>query len=89
MKINKIQKAKKMMIKIGIIGCGSIAEFRHAPEYAENPEAEIVAYFDPKTPRAEKLAGLYGRAWSKITMPLLKIRPLMRLAIARPTKCTM
>jgi predicted dehydrogenase len=49
-----------MTIKIGIIGCGSIAEFRHAPEYAENPEAEIVAYFDPKTQRAEKLAGLYG-----------------------------
>jgi len=49
-----------MTIRIGIIGCGSIAEFRHAPEYAENPEAEIVAYFDPKTPRAEKLAGLYG-----------------------------
>ena len=49
-----------MTIKIGIIGCGSIAEFRHAPEYAENSEAEIVAYFDPKMQRAEKLAGLYG-----------------------------
>src|SRR5271157_4448006 len=49
-----------MTIRVGIIGCGSIAEFRHAPEYAENPEAEIVAYYDPKTPRAEKLAGLYG-----------------------------
>jgi predicted dehydrogenase len=51
-----------MTIKIGIIGCGSIAEFRHAPEYAENSEAEIVAYFDPKMQRAEKLAGLYGGA---------------------------
>lgn len=51
-----------MKIRVGIIGCGSIAEFRHAPEYAENPEVEIVAYFDPKTPRAEKLAGLYGGA---------------------------
>jgi predicted dehydrogenase len=49
-----------MTIRIGIIGCGSIAEFRHAPEYAENPEAEIVAFYDPKTQRAEKLAGLYG-----------------------------
>ena len=49
-----------MTIKIGIIGCGSIAEFRHAPEYAENPEAEIVAYFDRNTQRAEKLADLYG-----------------------------
>jgi predicted dehydrogenase len=49
-----------MTIKIGIIGCGSIAEFRHAPEYAANPNSEIVAYFDPNRKRAEKLAELYG-----------------------------
>ncbi len=49
-----------MTVKVGIIGCGSIAEFRHAPEYADNPRAEIVAYYDPKTERAERLAGLYG-----------------------------
>ena len=49
-----------MTIKVGIIGCGSIAEFRHAPEYAENPDAEIVAFFDPKTERAERLAKAYG-----------------------------
>jgi predicted dehydrogenase len=49
-----------MAIRVGIIGCGSIAEFRHAPEYAENPEAEIVAYYDPKTQRAEKLAKEFG-----------------------------
>lgn len=49
-----------MTVKVGIIGCGSIAEFRHAPEYAANPQAEIVAYYDPNTARAEKLAGLYG-----------------------------
>ena len=51
-----------MKIRVGIIGCGSISEFRHAPEYAANPNAEIVAYFDPQTHRAEKLAGLYGGA---------------------------
>jgi len=49
-----------MKVRIGIIGCGSISEFRHAPEYAQNPNAEIVAYFDPQTHRAEKLASLYG-----------------------------
>jgi predicted dinucleotide-utilizing enzyme len=49
-----------MAVKVGIIGCGSIAEFRHAPEYANNPRAEIIAYYDPKTERAERLAGLYG-----------------------------
>jgi len=49
-----------MTLKVGIIGCGSIAEFRHAPEYAENPDAEIVAFYDPKTERAERLAKAYG-----------------------------
>jgi predicted dehydrogenase len=49
-----------MTVRVGIIGCGSIAEFRHAPEYAENPDAEIVAFYDPKTERAEGLAKAYG-----------------------------
>jgi len=49
-----------MAIKVGIIGCGAISEFRHAPEYFENPEAEIVAYFDTNPERAHKLATLYG-----------------------------
>jgi predicted dehydrogenase len=49
-----------MTVKVGIIGCGSIAEFRHAPEYVDNPRAEITAYYDPKTERAERLASLYG-----------------------------
>jgi predicted dehydrogenase len=49
-----------MTIRVAIIGCGSIAEFRHAPEYAENPETEIVALYDPQKHRAEKLAKLFG-----------------------------
>lgn len=51
-----------MKTRVGIVGCGSIAEFRHAPEYAQNPNAEIVAYFDPQPHRAEKLAAVYGGA---------------------------
>jgi predicted dehydrogenase len=51
-----------MIVRVGIIGCGSISEFRHAPEYAENPNAEIIAYYDPQTHRAEKLANEYGGA---------------------------
>ena len=44
------------MIKIGIIGCGKISEVRHAPEYFENPNCEITAYFDINTKSAEALA---------------------------------
>lgn len=48
------------MIKVGLIGCGKITEVRHAPEYAENPDCEIVAYYNPNREKAEKLAALYG-----------------------------
>ena len=49
-----------MTIKIGIIGCGKIAQVRHLPEYAEHPEAEIAGLFDINLPRAQELAAQYG-----------------------------
>lgn len=48
------------MIKIGIIGCGKITEVRHAPEYHENPNCEITAFFDVVPEKAEAMAKLYG-----------------------------
>lgn len=49
-----------MTIKVGIIGCGSITEFRHAPEYAQNSNVEIAAFYDYYPERAEKLVKKYG-----------------------------
>ena len=48
------------MIKIGIIGCGKITEVRHAPEYQENPNCQITAFFDVVPEKAEAMAKLYG-----------------------------
>lgn len=48
------------MFNIGIIGCGKIAQVRHIPEYAENPDAKLCGYFDLNRERAEKLAEEYG-----------------------------
>ena len=48
------------MIKIGIIGCGKITEVRHAPEYYENPNCQITAFFDVVPEKAEALAKIYG-----------------------------
>lgn len=48
------------MIRIGIIGCGKIAQVRHIPEYAENLDAELVAFFSPNRTRAEEQARKYG-----------------------------
>ncbi len=48
------------MIKVGIIGCGKITEVRHAPEYDDNKDCELVAFFDNMHERAELLAKQYG-----------------------------
>ena len=45
---------------IGIIGCGKIAQVRHIPEYAENPDAKLVGFYDINQQRAEELAKKYG-----------------------------
>lgn len=50
------------MIRIGIIGCGAITQHRHAPEYAHNPDAQVVAWFDTVTQRAQEMADTYGGA---------------------------
>lgn len=48
------------MFNIGIIGCGKIAQVRHIPEYAENPDAKLWGYYDLNKKRAKELAGKYG-----------------------------
>lgn len=48
------------MVNIGIIGCGKIAQVRHIPEYAANPQAKLAAYYDLNAARAAELAKKYG-----------------------------
>ena len=49
-----------MSIRVGIIGCGKIAQVRHIPEYAANPHAEVYGFYDINLARAEELAKKYG-----------------------------
>ena len=48
------------MKRIGIIGCGKIAQVRHIPELNANPDAQIVGYYNPTRSRAEEMAAKYG-----------------------------
>jgi predicted dehydrogenase len=48
------------MFKVGVIGCGKIAQVRHIPEYAENRQVELAAYYDLNIDRARKIAQKYG-----------------------------
>ena len=46
------------MFHIGIIGCGKIAQVRHIPEYADNPDAQLTAFYDLNAAR---------RSWRSVT----------------------
>ncbi|MFC3883991.1 Gfo/Idh/MocA family protein [Bacillus songklensis] len=47
-------------LKVGVIGCGSIAQHRHLPEYALHQDAELVAVCDIVEERAKEVAEKYG-----------------------------
>ncbi|MFE8699871.1 Gfo/Idh/MocA family protein [Cytobacillus sp. FJAT-54145] len=49
-----------MGMKVGIIGCGSITKFRHAPEYRANPHVDEIVFFDRNLQRAKELAQQFG-----------------------------
>lgn len=43
------------MNKVGIIGCGKIAQVHHVPEYEANPYTEAYGFYDINLARAEAL----------------------------------
>ncbi|MFS0904955.1 Gfo/Idh/MocA family protein [Priestia aryabhattai] len=47
-------------VKIGVIGCGSIAQHRHLPEYKMNEQVELVAVCDINAERTNSVAQQYG-----------------------------
>ncbi|UFT98937.1 Gfo/Idh/MocA family oxidoreductase [Radiobacillus kanasensis] len=47
-------------LKVGVVGCGSIANHRHLPEYQNNPDAEIIAVCDKVEDRAKATAERFG-----------------------------
>lgn len=48
------------MLRVGVIGCGKIAQVRHLPEYEQHPDAQITGLFDFNHDRAQELAEQYG-----------------------------
>lgn len=48
------------MVKVGIIGCGKIAQVRHIPEYLDNPNAKLTGLYDLNLQRAKDLAEKYN-----------------------------
>ncbi|MFC4775529.1 Gfo/Idh/MocA family protein [Paenibacillus sp. GCM10023252] len=64
------------IIRIAVIGCGSISKHRHIPEYAANPNAELVAFCDPVAERAQHYAEQYGaKAYTDYKVMLREVKP--------------
>jgi UDP-N-acetylglucosamine 3-dehydrogenase len=47
-------------LKVVVVGCGSIAQYRHLPEYAANKNVEIVAVCDVNEERLQNVAEYYN-----------------------------
>lgn len=63
-------------IRVAVIGCGSIAKYRHIPEYAGHEQVELVAFVDPVIERAQEFAKQHGaQAFSDYKVMLAEIKP--------------
>lgn len=60
-----------MKIRVGIIGTGAITQKRHAPEYDNNPNVEIVAFYGFHSDNADKLAKQYNAKSVKDYMEII------------------
>lgn len=47
------------MVRVGVIGCGKIAQVRHIPEYLDNKDSELIGLYDMNQERVKNLADKY------------------------------
>ena len=76
-------------LKIGIIGCGGIANSKHMPGLKAVPEAEMVAFCDLIPERAEKAAKEFGTPDAKVYedyKELLKDKSIDAVHICTPNR---
>lgn len=50
----------RKQLNVAVIGSGSIARFRHLPEYCAHPDVKLIALVDPNKRRAARLADEFG-----------------------------
>jgi len=76
-------------LKIGIIGCGGIANGKHLPAIKRNGNFEIIAFCDLQLERAEKAKTEFGTADSKVYTDykeLLKEKEIQAVYVLTPNK---
>ncbi len=76
--------AKK--VRYGVIGCGAIAQRRHVPEIAANPDAELIALSDPNVDRVNEVADKYDAHAYDDHKKMLKDADLDAVVVCGPNK---
>lgn len=71
-------------LQVGVIGCGSIAKYRHLPEYAANKQIEIAAVCDIVKTRADEIAALYGAVSYESVEELLQNNEIDAVSVCTP-----
>ncbi len=71
-------------LRVGVIGCGSIARKRHLPEYEGNEQVEIVAVCDLIPERAEETAQQYAAKSYTDYKELLKDHTIEAVSVCLP-----
>jgi UDP-N-acetylglucosamine 3-dehydrogenase len=71
-------------IKVGVIGCGSIARRRHLIEYAANEQVDIVAVCDIVEERANEMAQRYGAKAFADYKELLQLEEIDAISVCLP-----
>ena len=78
-------------VRIGIIGCGGIANNKHMPALSKLPDVEMVAFCDIVVERAEKAAKKFGIEGAKVYedyKELLKDETIDVVHVLTPTVST-
>lgn len=71
-------------VKVGVIGCGSIARYRHLPEYQTHPDVVITAVCDIALQRAQAVAQTYGAKAYTNYIDLLNDEEISAVSICTP-----
>ncbi|WP_394171760.1 Gfo/Idh/MocA family protein [Guptibacillus hwajinpoensis] len=71
-------------LQVGVIGCGSIAQHRHLPEYAANKQIEVAAVCDIVKTRADEIAALYGAVSYESVEELLQNKEIDAVSVCTP-----
>lgn len=71
-------------LNVAVLGCGSITQFRHGPEYAAREDVELRGFFDPDAQRAARTAEKFGGRAYASAEELLADRSVEAVSVCTP-----